>query len=212
MQRYTSTNGMPLSRKRTSVDLLKDVRGSQIVELAVALPLLVVFVVGIFDFGAAFGVKLKIANAAREGARLGSIQPTRDLSDPQGTGCQAPVSICAVRDAVSHYLLAAKLDDCGLSTANSPGPPSGLKWTFTAGGGNCAPGTLTLVIDRGSTYTVTLTAPYNSATPQTVEATTVTLTYPYKWQFNSVVVLLVPGATYSSATNLTSTAIMQNLY
>lgn len=191
---------------------LRDDIGSQIVELAVALPLLVVFVVGIFDFGSAFEVRLKIANAAREGARLGAMQPSSDLSNIPNSGCQAPGSICAVRDAVSHYLKAAKLDDCGLSTANTPGAPTVLAWTFTATGGSCSPGQLTLVIDRGATYTVTLGAPYpNTASTLTVEATRVQLTYPYKWQFNSVVVLLVPGASYSSTTNLTSTSIMQNL-
>jgi hypothetical protein len=35
--------------------LLADTSGSQMLEFAVALPLLVVFVVGIFDFGEAFG-------------------------------------------------------------------------------------------------------------------------------------------------------------
>jgi Flp pilus assembly protein TadG len=37
-------------------------RGSQIVEFAVALPLLIVFVVGIFDFGEAFNQKQKLSN------------------------------------------------------------------------------------------------------------------------------------------------------
>ena len=60
--------------------LLIDSRGAQIAEFAVALPLLMVFVVGIFDFGLAFGTKQKLANAAREGARVAANQPTTDLS------------------------------------------------------------------------------------------------------------------------------------
>lgn len=200
------------ARRSAIRSLVIEVRGSQIVELAVTLPLLVVFVVGIFDFGSAFEIKLKVANAAREGARIGSIQPSRDLSNSATTGCQAPASICAVRDAVSYYLKAAKVNDCGLSTANNPGPPTGLAWTFTASGG-CAPGTLTLTIDRGANFTATLDDPYDDVgrSTMTIEATQVTLQYPYKWQFNSVVVLLVPGASYSSSTPLTSTSIMQNL-
>jgi Flp pilus assembly protein TadG len=185
---------------------LSDARGSQIVELAVTLPLLVVFAVGIFDFGNAFGVKLKVANAAREGARIASVQPSSDLSNPNSSGCVAPQSICNVRDAVSHYLTAAKLKDCGLSTANSPSN-TGLSWTFTSSG-TCG-GTLTLIINRGATYTASLGTPYSSTL--TVEATSVQLQYPYNWQFNSVVVLLVPGASYSSSSLLTSTAVMQNL-
>ena len=41
---------------------------SQIVELAISLPVLVIFVVGIFDFGGALTLKQKLTNAAREGA------------------------------------------------------------------------------------------------------------------------------------------------
>ncbi len=51
---------------------LSEDHGSQIVEFAVSLPLLVVLVVGIFDFGSAFTLKQKLAYAALEGARVGS--------------------------------------------------------------------------------------------------------------------------------------------
>lgn len=45
--------------------LLAESKGSAIVEFAVSLPLLVVLVVGIFDFGSAFTVKQKLAYATR---------------------------------------------------------------------------------------------------------------------------------------------------
>jgi TadE-like protein len=210
MRKYPAGNCATFRTPNPLRNLLDDIRGSQIVELAVALPLLVVMVVGIFDFGAAFGIKLKVANAAREGARIASVQPSSDLSNTPGSGCQAPASICAVRDAVSFYLKAAKVNDCGLSTANAAAniSHSGLAWTFSSTG-SCSPGTLTLTIDRGATYSTTLNTPF--ASPLTVEATRVTLVYPYKWQFNSVVVLLVPGASYGSTAQLASTSIMQNL-
>ena len=43
--------------------------GAQMVEFAVALPLLVLFVVGIFDFSGAFTLKQKLTNVARDAAR-----------------------------------------------------------------------------------------------------------------------------------------------
>ena len=46
--------------------LLHDVRGSALLEFAITLPLLVVFVVGIYDFSGAFNQKQKIAQAAQE--------------------------------------------------------------------------------------------------------------------------------------------------
>ncbi len=58
--------------------LLADASGSQLLEFAVALPLLVVLVVGIFDFGEAFNVKQKLSNMAREGP--GSDRPCHPMT------------------------------------------------------------------------------------------------------------------------------------
>ena len=55
--------------------------GVQLVELAILLPLLMVLVVGVFDFGAAFNLKQQLTNAARSAAGFGSIQPTNDLAN-----------------------------------------------------------------------------------------------------------------------------------
>jgi Flp pilus assembly protein TadG len=49
-------------------------RGSALVELALVLPLLLVVIAGIVDFGFAFQRFEVVANAAREGARLGTKQ------------------------------------------------------------------------------------------------------------------------------------------
>jgi Flp pilus assembly protein TadG len=43
---------------------LRQREGAEIAEFAVSIPLLAVFVVGIFDFGSAFTVKQKISNVA----------------------------------------------------------------------------------------------------------------------------------------------------
>ncbi len=170
---------MPEFPDRSKHDLLGDTRAAQIVEFAVALPLLVVLVVGIFDFGFAFGVKQKITNAAREAARVAASQPTIDLSLTRGGGCGAPTSICAIRDVVNNYLAVASVNN------------------------------LTLKIERGYTFSSALPAPYT--TPLTVEATRVTLMYPYKWQFNRVMSLVVSGARYSDKTKITIVSVMQNL-
>src|ERR1700737_996674 len=168
---------------------------SQIVELAVSLPLLAVIVVGLTDFSGAFNTKFKLSNAVREGARFASNQSTADLSNPP------PPPISAVRDVVDSDLVAVHINDCGLSAA-SPSK-AGLIWTYTANTG--CPGTLTLTIDRGSVFVTT------AGTPVTVEATHVTIQYPYQWRFNSVIRILVPTATYARVTLISADAVMQNL-
>lgn len=191
----------PGSRVRRWLRWLSDNRGSQIVEFAVALPLITVFVVGIFDFGSAFGLKQRLTNAAREGARVGANQATADLSFAQ------PPSVDAIAQVVGNSLTSAKVNDCGLASAPTVTHPTALSWVYTATG--CAGGNVVLTIDRGHTFTVALPAPYSQN--MLVEGTQVTLTYPYQWKFNNVIKLLVPAASYPGTTQLTTTSTMQNL-
>jgi Flp pilus assembly protein TadG len=49
-------------------------RGAELIEFALVLPLILILLMGIFDFGLAFQRYEIITNAAREGARLASLQ------------------------------------------------------------------------------------------------------------------------------------------
>ncbi|MGB8729537.1 MAG: TadE family protein, partial [Candidatus Sulfotelmatobacter sp.] len=69
-------------RVRTFRRLWADDHASQIVEFALSLPLLVLFVVGIFDFSGAISLKQKLTNAAREAARVAAADPASDLGSP----------------------------------------------------------------------------------------------------------------------------------
>ena len=57
----------------------RDDQAAQLVEFAVSLPLLVLFVVGIFDFSNAFTLKQKLTNVARDAARAAAAEPSSDL-------------------------------------------------------------------------------------------------------------------------------------
>jgi Flp pilus assembly protein TadG len=167
--------------------------GSQIVEFAVSLPLLAAVIIGITDFSSAFNLKFKLSNAAHEGARFASTQSTSDLTDTP------PASITAIRDVVNSYLVGDRVNTCGLATA-TPTNSAGLIWTYTASTG--CPGTFTLTIDRGNT---TVTGGL------TVEATRVSVSYPFQWRFSKVIRVLIPGAVYAGVSNLTNESVMQNL-
>ena len=76
-------------------------RGQAVIELALTLPLLLVVVFGIIDFGFMFQRYESVTNAAREGARLGILQscrlhrhrsaePRDQLSDGQRTQRHGP--------------------------------------------------------------------------------------------------------------------------
>jgi TadE-like protein len=161
--------------------------GAAIVEFAVALPLLIVLVVGIFDFGGAFNVKQELGNAMREAARFGAAQPTNDLRNG-GT----PPSVDAIRKLVDSYLVAARINDCGLGGVGLPG--AGPPWVYTAAGNGCA-GTLTLTIDRGAALPDTI-----GGTSINLLATKVSILYPYQWHFNNALHLISPGSTFALST------------
>jgi Flp pilus assembly protein TadG len=176
-----------------------DTSGSQLLEFAVALPLLVVFVVGIFDFGGAFNLKQMLNNIAREGARFASNLPTNDL-DALGT----PQSVTAIRDLVVTHLQTARLNDCGLAgQAGVNGPTT--TWTYTAAGGGC-PAPLVLTVERSYSFTTVV-----GANTFNVISTRVSLKYPYSWHFNKVIQLLVPGATYLGVTQINTDATVPNM-
>jgi Flp pilus assembly protein TadG len=193
-------------RMRRIVAAAGGTEAAELVEFAISLPLLVVFVVGIYDFGLAFTLKQKLADAASLGARIASNQPTNDLSNSAGS-CGAPVSVCTIRDTVDGTLTGNHVNDCGLGTASATSP-SALTWIFSSTGSCTSP--LTLTIERGyaGTPAVPLSDPFNPA--YQIEASRVTLSYPYQWQFNRVIGLLAPGANYPTSA-ITSIAVMQNL-
>jgi Flp pilus assembly protein TadG len=186
-------------RKKKSV-FLADASGSQLLEFAVALPLLVVFVVGIFDFGGAFNLKQMLNNIAREGTRFASSLPTNDL-DAIGT----PPSVTAIRDLVVAHLQTARLNDCGLATQGAPPPAPAMTWTYTAAGGGC-PAPLVLTIERGYSFPAVI-----GANTFRVMSTRVSLKYPYSWHFNKVIQLLIPGATYQGVTQINTDATVPNM-
>jgi Flp pilus assembly protein TadG len=178
---------------------LRATDAAALIEFAVSLPLLVVLIVGIFDFGGAFNLKQELSNAAREGARFEAAQPTNDLASVT----PPPPSVDAIRNLVDSYLQTAKINDCGLNSVS--GALSGsLQWQYSASTG-CPPGALTLIITRGVAVPETI----GGATVN-VLCTTVQISYPYQWHFNSVIQLLVPGANYS-LTNIQGDATAVNM-
>jgi Flp pilus assembly protein TadG len=169
-------------------------RASQIAEFAVSAPLLLVFVVGIFDFGGAYNVKQKISAAAQEGTITAASQTTTDLSQSPPPSNQAPLN------AVFNYLVNEKVIAYGTCTTTGVVPSrTNLSWTYTING---CPDTLVIIINRGSVF--------SAAGGVKVVSTDVNVSYPYHWRFASVIQLIAPGATYLGTTQITGDAVAAN--
>ncbi len=190
----------------------RDDHASQIVEFAVSLPLLLVFVVGIFDFSGAFTLKQKLTDAARDAARAAAADPANDLSGFSGT---APLSVIDAFQIVDNFLKANNINDCGIATATPTS--SALTWTYSASGSTSGcPGTgLSITINRGYYFPSNSTAAASIACSPTppggqtaVLATCVTISYAYSWRFDRVITLL--GSRASVPTSITATAVAMN--
>jgi Flp pilus assembly protein TadG len=187
------------SATRNVGSLLFDTRGSAILEFAIALPLLVLFVVGIYDFSGALNQKQKIEQAAQEGAIVAGSQPTSDIQ----TTNASPNSLQAVVAAVFNSLAGnGVLPNANQGTCIPPGTVgavNGLTWTYTISGCNSAHSAnndLTVVINRASV----------SSAPPSVVCTVVTVSYPFYWQSYGVIQSIIP----TSYTLVTESATIHN--
>lgn len=188
--------------------LCREDKAAQLVEFAVSLPLLVVFVVGIFDFSSAFTLKQKLTNVARDAARVAASDPINDLVAP-GT----PVSINDAFFIVDNYLKSNNIDDCGIDLGDVA--VARPKWTFSAHGGKCVGTGLIITVNRGYYFPSTgsqladTTCTSQSAAGLTaVVGTCVSVQYGYDWRFGRAASLL--GRTPVLPANITATAVAIN--
>lgn len=183
-------------------------RAAELVEFAVALPLLVLFVVGIFDFSSAFTLKQKLTNAARDAARVAAADPASDL------GNALPVSVIDAFQSVDNYLITNHLNDCGVVSSGV----SGLTWTYTGTGSGCPSGGLTITINRGYYFPAATGTPParldckpQAAGGQTaVIATCVSIKYAYQWRFGRAASLLGPSVSLPSTISAAAVAVNEN--
>ncbi len=191
----------------TAGTLVRQSEGAAILEFAIVLPLLVVFIAGIYDFGGAFNQKQKIEQAAQEGAIVAGSQPTSDLLPVAGSTTSNPDSLVPVVYAVFNSLqqsgvLTASCSAPGTATGPS-GPPPTLTWQYTIHGCSRfnASDDLVITINRGFVAATT-------TSQLDVVGTVVTVTFPYDWRFYSVIQSILPGAI--ATTSISESATVHN--
>lgn len=190
---------------------LREERAAQIVEFAVSLPLLILFVVGIFDFSGAFTLRQKLTNIARDAARAAAIDPATDLTSPS---TPLPASVTDAFQIVDNYLIANNLNDCSIT---STATPSGLTWVFTGTGNGCTPPGLKITINRGYYYPATgAVIPNATCTSQSpsgqlaIISTCVSIQYAYPWRYGKVASLLGAGAALPQQLSGIAVALNEN--
>jgi Flp pilus assembly protein TadG len=175
---------------------LRQTTGSQLLEFALVMPLLLVIAVGITDFGKAYNIKHILTNAAREAARITISNPLK-YNAGGCTTSSPPCTIQGAKDAVQQYLTDAGLSTASCLSSATASSPAALTWTYSCSG-------VSLTIDRSQVIA-------GGASSSTIPATKITLTYPYVWTFGRLIGLLVNGATATLPASLTTTVIMANI-
>jgi Flp pilus assembly protein TadG len=165
--------------------LRKSAEGSQLVEFAILMPVLLILAVGIADLSAIAILRDKLTNAAREGARNAISQSTADLTQPD------PPTVQTVRDAVVSYMNNASVSATLSGGACAAGPNS-FSWNYCLTNGGA------ITIEREYTVTVGTTA---------VLCTRITVSYPYAWIFSYTAQLLG----LNNPLTLSSQVVMRNL-
>jgi Flp pilus assembly protein TadG len=158
-------------------------QGMELLEMAIVLPLLLVIAAGVMDFGNAWRVRQVLANAAREGARLGSTQPMLDLNTT------SPATVQLICQDVANYLARQNVSTTFMNGTNS-NPAAGcaspsviaatstvlnpvpLGWTYYSSG------SYGLKIERTVLVSTSVSGPSSG-----VSSTQVTLDFPFYWPF-----------------------------
>jgi Flp pilus assembly protein TadG len=78
-----------MSRVSKSRRALKDERGVALAELAFVLPLVMILLLGMLDFGKAFNVQIDETHLANEGARLAAVNYSVTCGQPNPNTCLA---------------------------------------------------------------------------------------------------------------------------
>lgn len=89
---------------RKLIQLQRDERGTAIIEMAIALPTLILFLYGIFQVGVAFQAKAGMQHALGEGARLATLCYNPNVTN----GCSVP-SNTAIKNKINERVFGTKV-------------------------------------------------------------------------------------------------------
>ena len=102
-------------------NIRRDDRGAATIEMALALPTLVLFLWGIFQVGVAFQANAGMQHALGEGARLATL-----CYNPTTAGCSTP-SNDAIKTKISDRVFGTKVGTFSTPTVTD-GPTTGTKY------------------------------------------------------------------------------------
>lgn len=190
-------------------------RGQALVEFTIVIPVFLVLLSAMLEFGLAFGDRLTLGNATREGARIGAAlvtgMKTACTGDPAGVDNTIIASVQNILDPGSSEVELVNINAIRIFKSTSTGSQSGSSvniWTYTPGSGPDAdPGTGTEILDFSpqSTGWAACTRKNSSSAPESLG---VTVDYTYRLKTPLVGLLNLIGGNRAGTIRLVDTTVM----
>ncbi len=130
-------------------------RGATVVEMAIVLPLLLMFIFGIIDGARLIATHNDVRTATREAARHGSAVGIGDSGDPHFVDC------AAIREAGMNLLSTVELEPADITVEYDSGPGTMVTATCPVGGPDPDPASFA----SGDRVVVTISVPFEPVTP-----------------------------------------------
>jgi hypothetical protein len=190
-------------------------RGQALVEFVVVVPIFLLLLTGMMEFGFAFSDRLTLGNATREGARVGASlvtgQSTACVGDPNGVDNTIIASMQNILKSGGSDVTLAHIINIKIYKATSTGAVSGGKvntWTYTPGSGPDAdpgPGVEKLDFSPSSTAWTACSRVDASSNPDSVG---VSITYKYYLQTPLAGIMSLLGRTQAATITIVDTTVM----
>lgn len=200
---------------RLSAGGLEGQRGQALVEFTVIIPLFLVLLAAMLDFGLAFGDRLTIGNATREAARVGAGLVTGSNSscsgDPNGVDITLVASMQNILKSGGSDVDLSHINSIRIFKADAAGAQIGSSvnvWTYTPGSGPDAdpgPGVETLDFSASSSSWPACTRKNAGSSPDSIG---VSINYSYHLQTPLSALIVLIGGSQAGTVPIVDTTVM----
>ncbi|MGZ8803517.1 MAG: TadE/TadG family type IV pilus assembly protein [Mycobacterium sp.] len=189
--------------------------GQGLVEFVVVMPVFLVLLAGMLEFGLAFSDRLTLGNATREGARIGAALATGSetscTGDPSGVDTTVVASLQNILKSGGSDVIMANIQSIRIFKANSTGHQVGgfvNVWTYTPGSGPDAdPGPGSEIIDFSPSSVAWLACTRSNATPNP-DSIGISIVYDYRLQTPLGSLMSLLGGSQGNVIHIVDSTVM----
>lgn len=203
------------ARRTMDVGAVGAERGQGLAEFTIIMPLFLILLAAMLEFGLAFSDRLTLGNATREGARIGGALVTGSGSscsgDPGGVDITIVASVQNILKSGGSDVDLARVNAIRIFKASASGTQIGgyvNVWTYTPGSGPDAdpgPGTETIDFSPSSVGWAACVRDNEAGSPDSIG---VSVDYDYRLQTPLAGLLTLIGGSYADTIEMVDTTVM----